>query len=236
MKFDAISDVGCVRQNNEDMILVDNLFVRDEKARGECRRCAVVADGMGGNDGGELASDMACQEFESWLDSLPDGLDRYGLKSEVNRFVQTTHTLLNCRGNELEGFHGMGTTLVGIFLYDGRWWWINIGDSRLYLLRNGKLAQISTDHSIRNLTNDRSQPANLIYNCLGSGDDFNVFADMEPLDLISGDSLLLCSDGLTDMVNDECIETDFEINDLVAAAKNAGGEDNISIIILDYNE
>lgn len=236
MKYKAISDVGCVRQNNEDIILVDSLYVRDETAEGQCNICAIVADGMGGADGGELASDIACQEFESWLASLPTGLDQYEIKAEINRFTQSTHAFINLRGNELEGFKGMGTTLVGVFHYGGRWWWLNIGDSRLYLYRGGDLMQISTDHSMRNFTGDTSQPANLIYNCLGNGDDFEAFADFGPLDLMTDDRILLCSDGLTDMVDDDEIKSDFDIEKLVANAKHAGGEDNISIIILIYHE
>ena len=232
MKYEAISDVGCVRAGNEDMILVDNLFVRNEAAHGVCQRCALVADGMGGHDGGELASDIACQEFDSWISALPAGLDQYNLKSEIDDFAKRTHKLINRRGSELEGFHGMGTTLVGVFHYCNRWWWINIGDSRLYLYRGNNLVQISTDHSMRNLTGDSSLPSNMIYNCLGSGDDFETFADFGPLDLIPDDRLLLCSDGLTDIVGDEKIAADFNVRSLVCLAKAAGGEDNISIIIL----
>lgn len=230
MKYEAISDVGCVRSNNEDMIAIDGNYIRDGASTDECRRYAVVCDGMGGTEGGELASDIACQEFERWTEAIPFAPD----KREVDLFVSLTHNYINDRGDELPGFKGMGTTLTGIFYTDARWWWMNIGDSRLYLMRDGNLRQISTDHSMRNLTGDPTQPSNLIYNCLGSGEGFTPFADFGSLDLEDGDRLLICSDGLTDMVSDEEIAANFSPKSLIEKAKSAGGEDNISVIILEY--
>lgn len=232
MKYEAISDVGCVRSNNEDMIAIDGNYIRDAAASGDCQDYAVVCDGMGGTEGGELASDIAAQEFEMWTRAMPFAPD----KSAVELFVSVTHNYINNRGNELPGFKGMGTTLTGIFFTDARWWWMNIGDSRLYLMRNGVLKQITTDHSMRNLTGDPTQPSNLIYNCLGSGDGFTPFADFGPLELVDGDRLLICSDGLTDMLSDEEIAANFSAKALVEKAKGAGGEDNISVILFDYNK
>lgn len=229
-KYEAISDVGCVRPGNEDMIVVDSRYIRDEAAAGDCRAFAAVADGMGGTEGGELASDIACQEFEAWCHELRGAPE----KRNVEDFVSATHSFINDRGNKLPGFKGMGTTLTGIFCASARWWWLNIGDSRLYRIRGGVLTQLSTDHSMRNLTGDPSQPSNLIYNCLGSGDDFEPFADYGQLDLMPGDSFLICSDGLTDMLSDREIATDFSTKALVDKAKAAGGLDNISLIILHY--
>lgn len=230
MKYEAISDVGCMRSNNEDMIAIDGNYIRDGASTGECQRYAVVCDGMGGTEGGELASDIACQEFERWTDAMPFAPD----KRAVDLFVSVTHNYINDRGDELPGFKGMGTTLTGIFYIDARWWWMNIGDSRLYLMRDGNLRQISTDHSMRNLTGDPTQPSNLIYNCLGSGEGFTPFADFGPLDLEDGDLLLICSDGLTDMVSDKEIAANFSPKALIDKAKSAGGEDNISVVILEY--
>ena len=134
--YDAASDMGCVRSNNEDMILIDRSFLRDESASGEVfvdgnsRFCAIVADGMGGNNGGEFASDIACQEFDSWINDIPSKLTHGEIRAKVNEFVLNTHTLINSKGDEMEEFSGMGTTLVGIFFYEGSSYWVNIGDSR----------------------------------------------------------------------------------------------------------
>ena len=142
--YDAVCDIGCVRTNNEDMILVDRHFLRDESAAGEVtvnhnsRFCAIVADGMGGCEGGELASDIASQEFDTWVADLPSGLSKAAVPCEAQAFALATHDLINRRGEEIEGYHGMGTTLAGVFFYENKPYWINIGDSRIYIFRDGK--------------------------------------------------------------------------------------------------
>lgn len=246
VEYKAISDVGCVRQGNEDMALVDRKFVRDETLRGvarvddDSRFAAIVADGMGGNDGGELASDIAAQEFDSWLADLPEGLGNDDVKTMANDFARNIHDLINQRGSELEGFHGMGTTLTGVFHFQDSWYWINVGDSRVYIYRDGIMRQVTRDHSLRNLYNDPSQPSNVIYNAIGGGEEYECFADCDELPLFAADRLLICSDGLCDMLTDDEIESlleshaDAEV--FVDAAKAAGGEDNISVIILDIDE
>lgn len=244
LDYYAISDTGCQRPANEDMALVDRLFLRDEQAQGSvtlepsARFAAIVADGMGGADGGELASDIAAQEFDSWLQDLPAGLTPQEVQVRAMDMAVAVHRLINRRGSELEGFKGMGTTLCGAFFYEGHWLWINVGDSRLYLLRHGEMMQVSRDHSYRNLYNDPTQPSNLIYNALGGGDQFEAFADCKPLDLVSGDRLLVCSDGLCDMIADNHIaqhlalpHLDDAAESLVAEAKAAGGADNITVIL-----
>ena len=222
------------------MILLDRQFLRDENLCGSVctepgmRFAAIVADGMGGNDGGELASDIAAQEFDTWLTDLPTGLDCDNVRFLANRFASDTHNLVNSKGAELPGFLGMGTTLCGVFLYEDSWYWVNVGDSRLYLRRNGIMRQISRDHSYRNLYNDPSQPSNLIYNAIGGGEQYQCFADCRPIYLEPGDNLLICSDGLSDMLTSDQIEQAWPLGAkaLVDEAKAAGGLDNISVIIL----
>lgn len=240
--YDAASDMGCVRSNNEDMILIDRSFLRDESASGEVfvdgnsRFCAIVADGMGGNNGGEFASDIACQEFDSWINDIPSKLTHGEIRAKVNEFVLNTHTLINSKGDEMEEFSGMGTTLVGIFFYEGSSYWVNIGDSRIYIYRDGILRQISRDHSMRNLMNNPELSANLIYNSLGSGTGTDSFADCDNIPLFENDCILICSDGLSDMVDDEklalLLKQSAPASAYVSSAKAAGGEDNISVITL----
>lgn len=221
-------------------------FLRDESATGEqtvninSRFCAIVADGMGGYNGGELASDIATQEFDTWINDLPSRLSRGSVNAEVQDFALATHNLINRRGDELQGYQGMGTTLVGLFFYENMPYWINIGDSRIYIFRDGNLRQISRDHSIRNLLNDPKQPSNLIYNSLGTGQEANTFADCDNLPLFDGDCLLICSDGLTDMVDDDhlalLMQESAPAASFINAARSAGGEDNISVILLRISE
>ena len=244
--YDAACDIGCMRTNNEDMLLVDRRFLRDETAAGQAeinpnsRFCAIVADGMGGCEGGELASDIACQEFDTWVNDLPSGLPRTALQQEVQTFAQTAHRLINRRGEELEGYRGMGTTLAGLFFYEATPFWLNIGDSRIYIFRDGLLRQLSRDHSLRNLFNDPSQPSNLIYNSLGTGSDADTFADCNDLPLFDGDCLLICSDGLTDLVDDGhlslLLQRQSPAQAFVASARAAGGNDNISVVLLHVSE
>lgn len=246
ISYDAVCDIGCVRTNNEDMILVDRHFLRDESAKGEAmlnansRFCAIVADGMGGCNGGELASDIACQEFDTWVNDLPSKLSRGTVQVEAQVFALAAHELINRRGEALDGFQGMGTTLVGLFFYENTPYWINIGDSRIYIFRDGILRQISRDHSMRNLLNDSSQPGNLIYNSLGTGSGADTFADCDYLPLFEGDCLLVCSDGLTDMVDDDHItllmQQSAPASAFAASARAAGGKDNISVILLRLTE
>lgn len=240
--YDAVCDIGCVRTNNEDMLLVDRHFLRDEAACGEVelnansRFCAIVADGMGGCEGGELASDIACQEFDTWIVDLPSGLSRAAVPCEAQAFALATHELINRRGEELEGYRGMGTTLAGLFFYENHAYWINIGDSRIYIYRDGLLRQLSRDHSMRNLLNDPAQPGNLIYNSLGTGPGADTFADCDNLPLFGGDCLLVCSDGLTDLVDDNCLallmRQGAPASAFVASARAAGGTDNVSAVLL----
>lgn len=240
LSLDALSDVGCVREHNEDIILASRELLRDEafsatfEVNFNDRFCAIVADGMGGHNGGELASEMAAQRFDEFLIGLDSDLDFIALKDRIDSWAQNTHKLILQRGCELEGFNGMGTTLVGFFQYEGKIYWINIGDSRLYLFRDGILRQISKDHSLRNLYHDMSQPKNAIFNSLGAGD--STFADFNELPVFEGDHLLVCSDGMSDMCEDEQIQSILasggSANKLVEAAKANGGEDNISVILV----
>ena len=130
----------------------------------------------------------------------------------------------------------MGTTLVGIFFYEGSPYWVNIGDSRIYIYRDGILRQISRDHSMRNLMNNPELPANLIYNSLGSGTGTDSFADCDNIPLFENDCILICSDALSDMVDDEklalLLKQSAPASAYVSSAKAAGGEDNISVITL----
>lgn len=238
IRIDAVSDVGLVRSNNEDMALVQGGQLRDEKVMLVCelpeQGCfsAIVADGIGGYDKGEVASEMATNSFDHFLNKLPEGKEANDIILALKQWCQQTNAdiLAAAAGS------GMGCTLTGIFTYWGMAFLVNIGDSRTYRYRNEYLKQMTNDHSERNRTDDDSVPSNLIYNALGVPE---AFIDVQQTKLIEGDIFLICSDGLTDMITDEEIECILArgggAEDLVQAAKNAGGLDNITVIVLNVS-
>lgn len=242
IKSEINSDIGCVRVNNEDMILFGGEFFRDRSAKqifelsDTARFAAVVADGMGGHDGGEFASEIALRCFDDFILALPEGLDEDEVASSLKRWTEETHCLILRKSHELPGCEGMGSTFCGLLFYREMVFALNIGDSRLYRFRGGILKQLTTDHSIRQLTGGLSQDSNQIYNSLGAGE--SAFIDIKNLggQLLEEDLYLICSDGLSDMLPDEETERILTENPsaeaLITAAKNAGGKDNVSVILL----
>ena len=247
LSFALRSDVGCVRPNNEDMVLLNGEFYRDESFETTCRldeyarMAAIVADGMGGHAGGEFASELAVQAFDDFVQSLPDELSSEQVIAAAKEWASATHKMIVAKGIEMPQYQGMGTTLTGLFTYEGKVFMINIGDSRLYRYRETVLKQISEDHSMRNLVGQAQ--SNLIYNSLGAGD--SVFADVVDITarILPDDRYLVCSDGLTDMLTEEQMDAILDANakamatavdELVDAAKAAGGKDNISVILIHF--
>lgn len=131
----------------------------------------------------------------------------------------------------------MGTTLVGLAYYEGDFYMLNCGDSRLYRMRQGQLCQLTTDHSLNKLLGS-DQHSNVITNCIGGGTK-NSFLDLSKItdDVKPTDIYLLCSDGLTDMVTDDKMESllrnGADANTLCQAAIDAGGLDNVSACVID---
>ncbi len=242
LQCQTVSDVGCVRNNNEDIVLLVGGFYRDAadnftvEIKPNSRFTAIVADGMGGYEGGEVASEMAVQAFDEFIMGLPGCLTADGIILRVKQWTEQIHAQIVNRSLAEPQCTGMGTTLVGIFCYENKIFRVNIGDSRLYRFRNETLKQLSVDHSMRELTGDMNQPSNLIYNSLGAGD--HAFADVEEMtgQMLSDDRFLICSDGLSDMLTDEEIYDlllqGADAQTLVDAAKAAGGRDNVSVVLL----
>lgn len=243
LSIDAFSDVGCVREHNEDMILVQGELICDAQIQLQVEPApdspfvVAVADGMGGHNGGEFASELAVQSLDDFVHDLTNGLSFEELKSAFDSWIQQIHNFVVNKGNELPEFKNMGTTLVGLLVYENRIFWFNVGDSRLYRFRSGILSQISTDHSMREMY-DPTAPSNMICNSIGAGDD--VFIDFKEItDTVFDDDLfLLCSDGLNDMVSDEktesLLETHANAEQLVSEAKQNGGKDNVSVALVGF--
>ena len=246
ISYNAVSNVGCVRSNNEDMALVLGTCVRDNSHRGRLkldkgRFSAIVADGMGGYGGGEIASEIAIKSFDQFITNLPDGLDYIQVFKKVGEWFEGAQNLIISRQSE-PGLANMGCTFTGIFSYEGQFFMLNAGDSRVYRLRGEILRQLTVDHSERERLKDPNVPSNLIYNALGvPGGFIDKFLLNDESPLQDGDLFIVCSDGLSDMIDDHTIE-DIANQDgvdaaqpLVDAALQAGGRDNCTVVLFDYH-
>ena len=223
------SDVGRVRDGNEDAFLVD-----------ERMGLVAVADGMGGHRAGEVASATA---IESLRANVASGMPIRDAIANANQAVFT-------KAEHDESLQGMGTTVTAGTLATGDTLLVgHVGDSRLYLLRGGDLHRVTDDHSLveelvreGRLTPEQAAvhpQRSTITRALGV--DASVDVDVYPIQLRVGDRLVFCSDGLTTMVRDENIATVLRrerdpqraANQLVADANEAGGEDNVTVVVVD---
>lgn len=237
----AASRVGCVRSNNEDMILAYDKFVRGEAYHTEFmtensdRFVIALADGMGGHKAGEVASADALANLQFFLNDLPKGLSISEFNEMIVVWLDSVNKMIASKGYVDPSLSEMGTTLVALAYYGGKYYWMNCGDSRLYRLRDGKMKQLSTDHSLNTLKGEKRH-SNVITNCIGAGCK-NSFIDLYEFtdDFLAGDVYMLCSDGLTDMVNDDEIEEllvgGASANRLCEVAIEAGGYDNVSACV-----
>jgi serine/threonine protein phosphatase PrpC len=226
------SDIGRLRQRNEDAYLVkDSLFV--------------VADGMGGHRGGDVASTLALETIES---GAPAEVTLEDLVQDIKRANQAVME----RGEADRELRGMGTTITAVIAEDAKAHVAHVGDSRAYLLRDGSLQQLTEDHTLvqrmvreGRLSEDeaaRHPQRSVLTRALGVDEDIPV--DELSLDVHTGDRLLLCTDGLTSMVDRDRIkkilvrERDPQVacEKLIDAANRAGGDDNITVIVLDFDQ
>ncbi len=247
----AMTDVGIRRDHNEDCVQVT-----------PSHGIAVLADGMGGYNAGEVASEMAVDIITTSLQNkildIPQAeidkdtgftgesmLLRQAIKASNEAIYHTAQTRSECAG--------MGTTVLAALFYGNHITAAHVGDSRMYRLRNKKLTHVTEDHSLIHeqvqrglVTADdarHSMIKNLVTRALGSDPD--VEADLVEDIAVDGDLYLMCSDGLTDVVSDEDIcQTliDYKNNlektaiQLIQMANDAGGPDNISIILIRTKE
>lgn len=246
IRYDVISDVGRTRSNNEDMALVFGAFIRDGadgsmvKMDSRPRFTALVADGMGGYGGGEIASELTLRSFDQFIVNLAPDLDDTEVRVSLNQWLEAHQNLIRAE-QQKPGLEQMGTTLTGIFTYGDREYMINAGDSRVYRWRNNNLRQLSVDHSERERLNDPNVPSNLIYNAIGVPDAFLTITDLtDRYPIVDGDTYVICSDGLCDMIDDDAIASILEngggARELVDAALEAGGKDNCTVIVLNISK
>lgn len=241
IEITAASRVGCVRDNNEDMVLAFDKLVRSEAYRTEFmtenmdRFVIAIADGMGGHNAGEVASEETLSNLKYFISDLPVNLSAGDFNEMIVEWLSSINKVMVSKGHADERMADMGTTLVGVVFFCGKYYWINCGDSRLYRLRNHVLTQLTTDHSLNNMLG-QSKHSNVITNCIGAGCK-NSYIDMVEFtsDFLPGDRYLLCSDGLSDMISDVEIESlmnlNVSANSLCEAAIDAGGFDNVSACV-----
>ncbi len=236
------TDKGCVREINED----SGRLVRpaDPRLLAEKGLLVVVADGMGGHSAGEVASQMAA-DVVSRAYYEAQAAPGEALRSAV----EEANRLIHKAAAEDAAKHGMGTTCTALALCGGRAYAAHVGDSRLYMLREGRLYQLSEDHSAVNemvkmglITKEQArthEDKNVILRALGTSPEVEV-STVEPLDVREGDQYLLCSDGLYDLVLDDEIAAALSESEdahaagerLIRTAKERGGHDNITVGII----
>lgn len=237
--INALNDKGRMRDNNEDMMSVGGILLRDEGTDlsldiDECGYFyLLVSDGMGGHEKGEYASRYLLEHLRECF-TLKD-IRRESFEDDLRDNVLYCSNKLNSRAAFEGQARPMGCTLTGIIWFYGRIYVINAGDSRTYRLRDGILRQLTTDETERGATDDPNA-SKLLLNCIGGGCAGNLFIEDISEKLMDGDMLLVCSDGLTDMVGEDAIADILErdpqpASGLVERANDEGGADNISAIV-----
>lgn len=231
----AVSDIGCVRKNNEDMAYVAGKLVRDGEYAMNIppQKGAVafaVADGMGGYEGGEVASEIVLRAFASFMDTFsPEGDDETVITA-LKQWATETNQLVLDTALLRPSLSEMGTTFIALVFVAKKMWLVNIGDSRCYRIRNDILKQMSVDHSERERTGNPKTPGNFIYNFMGNVPE-EFISDISCLNYLEGDVYILCSDGLSDFASEKEISVNStDVHNLLQIAKDNGGKDNITII------
>ena len=245
LRWGVYSITGNFRDNNEDSVGVDD--------RG---RFFLVADGMGGQTAGEKASELAVQVVSRELDAIAGQQPVESLGERLRQIVGQANSEIVEFGSNNAAYNGMGTTLVSIVRAtdaeqpdDAEAWVVgSIGDSRVYRLRDGELEQITVDHSLTQALIDAGtitpeeakvhRYKNMLVKYLGAKEGADG-GESFPLDLRPGDRVCLCSDGVTDGLEDETLAKLMRHDPIeatraiVKAAQDGGSRDNISCIVLE---
>jgi len=247
----AASDIGQVREHNEDSFLVANLDARERLdivdrwvASADRGPLMVVCDGMGGVEGGEIASELAAQVVWREMKGTPGTRDAEVFARLLRRAVRVANHDVHAMAKREPGLRGMGTTLSAAGVIGHRLILATVGDSRAYVLRAGVLVQVTRDQSLSSALlaaghspNEAASAGGAILQALGVGPD--VEPSMSIIELRKGDRILLCSDGLHGLVGDPAIAlllsvphtVDHAVRLLITAARAAGGSDNITAIV-----
>jgi protein phosphatase len=241
LEFFSATDTGRARNNNEDSVAVH-----------EGGRLAALADGMGGYLAGEVASSMVTSfvvtELGRWLEQASTEATDAEVRRAMDICVDNANRAIFNASNSNPHYAGMGTTLVLAVFREGLLLLGHVGDSRAYRMRDGRLVQVTHDHSLLQEQIDAglitpeqaalSSNKNLVTRAVGVEE--TVLLETHVHELTPGDTYLLCSDGLSDMLDDTSIAYLLLDNEslpaagaaLIAAANDAGGKDNIAVILV----
>jgi len=239
----SLTDVGCQRQDNEDSYLYwepagDQEFQRKG-------RLAVIADGMGGHEGGQEASRIAVETVrEVYEQSFSDDPQA----ALADSFI-AAHARIQDFAERHPAFYGMGTTCTAFVLRDRQLYFAHVGDSRLYLVRAARILRLTRDHSyvgrlvesgiVRPEDAEKHPQRHILTAALGAGRELAVDGAEQGVALQEGDDLLLCTDGLWSVISEQELETTVTAHAplescaaLVKLARDRGGPDNITLQIL----
>src|SRR5258708_2553483 len=239
----SLSDVGCQRENNEDSFLYWE--PADDAEFRRKGRLAIIADGMGGHEGGQEASRLA-------VETVREGYDQ-GFRDDpqaalLESFAATHIRILNYA--ELHpALQGMGTTCTAVVVQGLQLYFAHVGDSRLYLVRDARILRLTRDHSyvgrlvesglVRAEDAEKHPQRHILTAALGAGREVAVDSPEQAIAVNDGDDLLLCTDGLWGVVTDGELETALANNTpaeccaaLVKLARQRGGQDNITLQVL----
>ena len=239
------TDVGCVRELNEDSVRVAH---PPDESGADKGVLIIVADGMGGHAAGEVASQTAIDEVPARYFGSDKPTD-----AALRAAVEGANGAIYGAGQKNAAMAGMGTTLTCLLIRGDQAWCAHVGDSRLYLVRGGAIYQMSEDHSavgelvkrgLLTASEVRGHPqSNIILRALGTQPKVEVALWDEPFPLRNRDIWVLCSDGLSDLVEESEILDDVTRFDgetagqkLIERAKAVGGHDNISVILVEIAE
>lgn len=240
MKFVSRTDIGLVRTENQDRVWVG--YIKDDVIM------AVVCDGMGGENAGGVASEMAMDIFSDRMkNGFREDIDGNSLRNLMISSIEAANALIYDKSGEPD-MKGMGTTCVAVVIYEQRAYIINVGDSRAYCIcKDGSINQITKDHTMVRMLVEQGKISedeveehpqrNYITRAVGAREDISV--DYFEIDISLGDKILLCSDGLSgyldeknilDIVGQSNIFTASE--DLINKANDRGGYDNITVVLI----
>jgi len=246
IELGSASDVGCQRENNEDYLAYweppsDAQFA-------EKGRLAIVADGMGGYEGGQEASHIAVEAIEEVYRETPDS----DPQSLLVAGFQTAHQRIQDHANHHPELQGMGTTCTAIALRGDQLYFAHVGDSRLYLVRDSRISRLTHDHSyvgrlvesgiIHSDEAEYHPQRHILTAALGAGVEITPDVPEQPLSLQTRDVLILCTDGLWGLIREEELAAavtshapEDACRDLVTLARKRGGPDNITLQVLRFS-
>ncbi|MGI9554218.1 MAG: Stp1/IreP family PP2C-type Ser/Thr phosphatase [Thermodesulfobacteriota bacterium] len=242
LQSSSVSDIGKIRQNNEDSYLELKIDERDGYSL-----LLVVADGMGGHNAGEVASKTVVESIESYFKSEESNLNSDKTLSHLKESIEKANSAVIKASASDESLKGMGSTCTAIMILNNMTFVAHVGDSRAYLIRGKKINQITKDHTLAEkmlesgiITKEEAKTSphrNMLMKAIGIEDKVEV-ETYDPFNVKPGDVYLLCSDGLTEYLEEEELCSIINIYEpqeacklLVNIANKRGGKDNITVQI-----